>query len=580
MSRRAPRAQGLRSPSRRAARAAGTPRGAAVVAGLLALALVLLGPPGGDAAAHLYQTQLWREHGWQLWDNLWYAGRYSLVNYSLLYFPLSALVGTVTVVAASAALAAWAFARLVTARWPGFARGPVAAFAVLVCLGVVAGTYPFLMGLALALWALVLLDRGRRAGSAALCLVTTLAHPLAMVFLAIVLAGVVAVERRRLREPAVQAYALAVVAVLGLQLLLVRAFASDGAHYPFRPETALAITAFCIAGLLLTRGVRDMLALRAVFVAYGLVAAGAFTMSSPLGGNVERLLLLMGVPLLLLPLAARGFRPRGVAVACLAGALLWQSWPAVAGWRTASEARAPSEEYWYPVIAFLERHHDPGHRVEVVATADNWEAYHLARRGIPLARGWFRQDDFPGNAALYEHLTPARYRAWLRRVAVRYVLLPDDPLEYSSRAEAALLRRGDVLPVVARLGGWTVYELPDATPIVTPTAGARVVRLTSDRIVLRVTRPGRYRLSLRYTPYMSVRGGGEAACISPARPWGTVLRVARPGTVVLRFDVRLGRMVDTVFGRPAACGRAPEPVPGAALAAAVGGAGSAGAPAP
>jgi len=530
------------------------------VAGLLALALVLLGPPGGDAAAHLYQTQLWRDHGWQLWDNLWYAGRYSLVNYSLLYFPLSAVAGTPAVVAGSAAVAAWAFARLVTDRWPGLATGPVAAFSVLVSLGVIAGTYPFLLGLAFALWALVALAAGRPAWAALLCLVTTLAHPLALVFLVIVLAGVAVVERPRLRERRLQAFAAAVAAVLVLQFTLVRAFAADGGHYPFDPKDAVAIAAFCVAGLLLTRGLREMLALRAVFAAYALLAVGAFTLSTPIGGNVVRLLLLMGVPLLLLPLAARGFRPRGVAVACLAGALLWQSLPAVAGWRTANDARAASEEYWYPVIAFLERHHDPGHRVEVVATADNWEAYHLARRGIPLARGWFRQDDFPGNAALYERLTPARYRAWLRRVAVRYVLLPDDPLDYSSRAEAALLRRGGVLPVVARLGGWTVYELPGATPIVTPRGGARVVRLTSDRIVLRVSRPGRYRLSLRYTPYMSVRGGALRGCIAPARPWGTALRVRRAGTVVLSFDVRLGRMVSTVFGRAGSCGR-----PGAAL---------------
>ncbi len=153
-------------------------------------------------------------------------------------------------------------------------------------------------------------------------------------------------------------------------------------------------------------------------------------------------MLLMGVPLLLLPMAARGFRPRGIAVACLAAVFMWQALPAVAGWRTATESRAADETFWYPVIGWLAEHPDPDHRVQVVATADNWEAFHLARRGVPLARGWFRQDDFPANAVLYGELTRRTYDTWLRRTGVRYVFLPDEPLDYSAANEATLLRSG------------------------------------------------------------------------------------------------------------------------------------------
>ena len=117
------------------------------------------------------------------------------------------------------------------------------------------------------------------------------------------------------------------------------------------------------------------------------------------------------------------------------------------------------------MIAFLGTHADPDHRVQVVATADNWEAFYLARRGVPLARGWFRQDDFPANAVLYGKLTPQRYDTWLRRTGVRYVFLPDDPLDYSARNEAALLRSGaSGLRKVASTGGWTVFELPGGRP--------------------------------------------------------------------------------------------------------------------
>src|SRR5262245_27636903 len=116
---------------------------AAAVAGLLTLAVCLLGPPAGDAAAHNYQVQMWGEHGWRLWDNFWYAGRYSQVNYSLLFYPLAALLGTVTAVTVSVADAAAAFGAFVRRQWPSLATGPTVAFVLLAPLGALAGTYPF-----------------------------------------------------------------------------------------------------------------------------------------------------------------------------------------------------------------------------------------------------------------------------------------------------------------------------------------------------------------------------------------------------------------------------------------------------
>jgi hypothetical protein len=539
--------------ARRVAGAAGRPLGAGVLAGVVALALMVFGPPGGDQAAHMYLTQAWRDHGWQLWDNFWYSGRYAQVNYSLLFYPLAALLGTTTVVAGSCAGAAAAFAALVRRRWPAIATGPAAAFALLVPLAVVAGTYPFLLGLAIALASLVALAAGRRGVALAGVLLTALAHPLALAFLLVVLVAVAASTRGWWRSRADLTLAAGTAVVAGAQALLLRGFAAADAHYPFDPKDALAIAGFCALGLALTRGLPDQRPVRAVFLGYAALGALAFALSSPLGGNAVRLLLLMGVPLLLLPLAARGFRPRGIATACLAGVLLWQALPAVAGWRTATESRAQNEDFWYPVIAFIEEHQDPDFRVQVVATADNWEAFHLARRGVPLARGWFRQDDFPANAVLYGPLTARSYETWLRRTGVRYVFLPrDEPLDYSAHNEAELLASGESgLRRVASVGGWTVFELPRATPIATPAADARVLSLTSSSLTLRVSRPGVYRLRLRYTPYWRVETG--AACAAPRQPWGTELRVARAGVIRMSFDVELGTFVGAVLGSQGGC---------------------------
>ena len=529
----------------------GRPVGAATVAGLIALAFVLFLPKGEDAAAHLYQTQVWRDQGWQFWDNFWYAGRYSQINYSLIYYPLAGIAGTTAVVAASVAGAAAAFSRIIHRRWPAVAMWPSVAFALLSPLPVLTGTYPFLLGLALALGALAALQEGRRKLAIALAVLTAVAHLLALLLLVTALIGVTLAIPRWWRRRAVRTMALAFALIVGGAALLWRAFSTPGGQYPFELKDLVVVLAFCTAGTLLALGRPDLRVLLGVFGVYAALAATAFVISSPLGANVGRLLLFMGAPLLLVPLAARGFRPRGVAVALIGGALLWQTFPAVAGLRTATEVRSSSEEFWYPVEAFLARYGDPNHRVEVVATDHHWEAFYLARRGVPLTRGWYRQDDFPANQDLYGELTATKYRTWLGRLGVRYVFLPDDRLDYSAEAEAALLRVSQVLPEVARIGEWTVYEVPHATPIATPAKSIQVLEMSAEEITLEATRAGNYRLRLRYTPYWQVVRG--KACVGPREPWSTELRVAKPGIVTLRFAVGVGKVFETVLGRDAKC---------------------------
>ena len=61
--------------AREAAVSAGTAAGLAAI-------LLWLGPPGIDFAAHAYQRTLFLEHGFVLWNNFWYAGRYSFITYT------------------------------------------------------------------------------------------------------------------------------------------------------------------------------------------------------------------------------------------------------------------------------------------------------------------------------------------------------------------------------------------------------------------------------------------------------------------------------------------------------------------
>ena len=92
----------------------------AALAAASASLLVWLGPPGADLAEHAYQRTLFLEHGFALWNNFWYAGRYSFVTYSVLYYPVAALLGIRLLAVATVATAALAFAVVIGRQWgPG-----------------------------------------------------------------------------------------------------------------------------------------------------------------------------------------------------------------------------------------------------------------------------------------------------------------------------------------------------------------------------------------------------------------------------------------------------------------------------
>ena len=85
----------------------------------------------------------------------------------------------------------------------------------------------------------------------------------------------------------------------------------------------------------------------------------------------------------------------------------------------------------------------PSYRVEAVDTATHSAAVYLADAGIPLARGWYRQDDFPQNEVLYDKLGREGVpRAGCAGSACAYVVLAHATPDYSSRGEAALVRSG------------------------------------------------------------------------------------------------------------------------------------------
>src|SRR5580765_3735103 len=159
------------------------------LAASLAALLLWATPPGIDWAAHAYQRTFLLQHGFEIWNNFWYAGRYSFVTYSLLYYPLAAVVGIRLLAVATVATATLAFAVLVWREWGPRARWSSRTFAVVWAGIVLSAAFPFALGAALAmlsLWALQARRPWRFAGLAALA---AAASPVAFLLLVVVVIG-------------------------------------------------------------------------------------------------------------------------------------------------------------------------------------------------------------------------------------------------------------------------------------------------------------------------------------------------------------------------------------------------------
>ena len=511
------------------------------VAASLAALLLWLGPPGNDFAAHLYQRTLFLEHGFVLWNNLWYAGRYSFVTYSLLYYPLSALLGIKVLALASIATAALAFALLLARQWGRPARLSGRAFAVVWPGTVLSATFPFTLGAALALLGVCALQGGHRRRFAVLAVLAFAASPLAFAFLAITLAGIGLARWREWLRPSLP-LAIVVVGVLA-EVVLVRLFPS-GSRYPFRISDLIPALAFAALGLLAAWRVERAGLLFAIFGIYTAACLAAFMVPSDLGGNLARLRY-AAVPLALLAAALRGWRPLRVVLPVVVLACAWNL-PALArNFQRSAADPAARPDYWQPAISFLRSNLSPDYRVEAVDTVGHWAAVDLPEAGIPLVRGWYRQDDLPVNAILYGRFVPSVYRAWLRRLAVRYVVLTDAPPDFSAVAEAALLRSGrSGLRPVFHSRHVTIFAVPRPQPLVTGPGRARVVKLLPTRALVSVGAPGLYRVAIHYSPYWRTSQG----CLSRGRDGMLLVNVVRAGVVDLDFKVNVHRGLRVLAG--------------------------------
>jgi MFS family permease len=497
------------------------------VAAILAALYLVIDPPSADLAAQVYRSDYFGKEGLALWDNAWYAGHH-MPGYSVLFPPLGSLLGPRVVGALSAVASAFLFERIADEHFhQAEGRPGVIWFAAATSLNLITGRLAFGLGVTVGLATVLAITHRREALGIVLAVATTLASPVAGLFLAMGAAAWWLAARSN------RAIVLATAALIPAAFL---SFAfPEGGPEPFVASSfwpTLVTIAFLLAAL-----PPEERELRIGSALYALATIAAYVIASPMGGNVTRLGALFGGPLL----ACLIWRRRPLILAALALPLLYWQWNApVRDWIRAHGDPSIHASYYKPLLGFLGRGHGDPFRVEIPFTANHWESARVAPH-YPLARGWERQLDKKYNALFYrDRLDPDTYRRWLEANAVRYVALSDARLDGSARQEDALVRSGR-LPWLREVWSgphWRVYAVGGAVQFAQ--GPAAVTRVGSDSVDLIAARAGTVLLRVHFTPYWAlVRGSG---CVERDGAW-TRIRVRRPGPLRLATRFEVGRIV-------------------------------------
>ena len=476
-----------------------------------------------DMAAHTYRAELFGREGFAIWNGQWYGGHHTPA-YSILSPPLAWLVTPAVALVLAAVASTALFEPLVRshfgahrARWGAIWFGFASATLLFT------SRLPFALGVAFGIATALALQRRRRWLAVLLAFLSPLGSPVAGLFLAMAaIAYSLGSTEPGLHRKRVDGVLVAIAAFVPPVFLSV-AF-PEGGYAPFPRSAYLPIPLFCIACLmLLPRRERE---LKWGAVLYGLGSTLALAIETPMGGNAVRLGALFGGPVLVCAVSRRRFaHPRLALIpmtALFAALAFWQWSPAVRDLAKAIDDPAAAADYFEPLKQYLATLPDQ-RRIEIPFTRSHWESAEIAPIA-PLARGWLRQLDTGRNPIFYKgDLNKLTYASWLAENGVRYVALASAKPDKSSYKERALIEKG--LPYLhlrwtSEDGNWRVYEVTLPAPIVISKGKANITleQLGSDRVLLRVVRPGDALVRVRYTPYWFAHGG----CVEPREGWTQV----------------------------------------------------------
>ena len=500
----------------------GVPLWPAVVAGLLATVVVVLGWRGSDWPAQLYRADLFDRAGFTQWDNQWYGG-HPTPGYSILFPPLGALVGVPAVAVAASFAATWMFAKLAGSLFsPRAARVAALWFAIGSTTNVAVGRVTFALGLSFALAAALAMLR-KSWWALLLAVAAPLASPVAGVFVAIA-ASATWFANRRADERKLPRLAMAMTVGALAPIGILSVVFPEGGRFPFRFGHFVGVIAACAIVAFIAP--RNWDALRIGAAALRISRSDVVRRTQP--GRWQSHAVghapgwTSGGGHLVAP--AQGVAHRaGVTHARVAVATRIRRGVHCRSRPVGARGVLP------PTTRFSRSTTRGAHRNTVHETALG-----IALRGAPrpARRGWQRQLDIEFNSLFYEPgaLTESSYREWLATNAITYVALPDAALDESAVEEAAILRAGvaGLRPVWSN-EHWQVWQVTDAEPLVD--GAARLERLEPDEFTLDVDKPGDVLVRIRYSPHWDIDGPG---CLVESPDGWTQLHSPRSGSVRVR----------------------------------------------
>jgi hypothetical protein len=487
---------------------------AVLVAGSLSLVAVLSGWRGGDLAAQVFRVDLFRDHGFVLWDNLWFGGHATL-DYSVLAPVFGAVVGPLALGVVASVVSAFWVDRLLRSHFGASAAAGVLFFATSTVTNLAVGRVTFFLGLMFGLGTLVALQRHRPWTATLSALMCSLASPVAGVFLAI---AVVAWGSRSRTRWSVTAGVLA--ATVGPTALIAVFFPTPGV-FPFGGRLLIETLLACATVVALLP--REQVVLRRAAVLYALACLADFAVANPLGANITRLAQYGAGPVLACALwPAR----RRLLIVVALPLLVWQWSPALDGIAFAGQDPSTSAGYYAPLLAFLRGQPGGPTRIEIPVTQHHWESAYVGNTQS-LARGWERQLDRTYNPIFYDGtLNATSYRQWLTNLGVSYVALPNAPLDSSAIAEGQLLRGGlPYLSLIWQTTDWSVWRY-DASPGLI-SGPATLTQIEADSFTVEVSRPGDVVVRVRASTHWAVPAPG---CVTSDPDGWTVLHHLPVGT--------------------------------------------------
>ena len=493
---------------------------ATVAAGV---AWALVRPPVADMAAQVFRAKLFEQSGYQIWNGQWYGGHH-LPGYSLLMPPIGGAVGAWwagCIAAAAASVGMAVLARACTRT----TRGTVG-ITVLLDIGVIAsllsGRTTWLLGVSFASVSIAALIRGKGAVAVATALLSPLASPVAAMFLALIAAAAAIKRERRVLG------ALVIVAATLPGVLFAFIF-PEGGSQPF-PATSFVPMTLAVAFLLaiLPASKPD---LRFGVGLYLLLLVATLVISSPIGSNAVRLGQISGPAVVALAFAFAGgmrltTRRRALFATAFAAMVILQWIQPIRDVMHARIDATTNPEFHQPLIEEVKSLGGAPGRIEILWTRGHWEDAYVAPE-IPMARGWERQLDRRFNNAVSQpKLSEATFNRWLDSLAVRWVAVPNAPIDGSVKGEELLLERGTSrLDAIWQNPDWKLFAVRNPQSLASGPATA--TQLRSREVLLDFRRPGTALVRVRWSRWWRLQG--VTVCLEPSRSGMTLVHATRSG---------------------------------------------------